>query len=1075
MNSASASSRKLPPGVSAQRLFTLRPPARAGVVLPAPGAGVPRPQTLIRHTRLRIAMVTMETKSGDGLHAQDSFIQWATSGMPSSLGHSARSALQAIAMTGECIGGNEDWVLFGEVTDVVARDPLHVQVRQTSMLMNDDRLDDVWARFDIVCPVNHSRVDLTPGMWIGIFVRPTQRSVVGRIYADSSAPLWNLSQHNGDLAWNVAHLFAGAYEGWLRAMWWLQQGNFGYSFATHTSVDWCPDVMRTWSFNHGRPAAQVPIPVDFNPMEAFIGIQADIGDISLLRATARKSNLLMTLSPPRPSWSRGGKSSGLATDEGFCFIDAILHVARVRPIMALFECSDGIESHQHWRAISAALRLAGYRKIWSQDVAIHQLTGNCRTRWLAVWARQDIESAKIDERFLCAAARRLPWDDSRHMFTIPRSRQSELLLQPEQLQVYGDRGLLPPGKRAKVSENATSEQILEQRLLQQGEYLPTLCASYTAQHLLNREHLEAKGIFATLIRQNGDIRFIDPFVFVVLFGATDSLALPSVLRKAFHQLGNGISQLHALIAILFALEGVSGESHPKLALVQQCWEDRLTVDKAMVRQCDDMYVLQPLADFISKAIPSIVTWQPWLAGHSMIRFCDDMTLIPQNILESGKVTQKLLESLDLAEHHESLLRIQSDGRDLPGDLSWNRLPSGDVTVKIGIHTLCTIHVIRTDERAREYDPITSPTQPWCQEEDDPEFEQIQDAYRAGFFHVAEYVCQDHAPQQTGKILLLQQDGSFEWIRNANLDRLGSIPSFRDSDTSLFFIKVNRDACVRLLGVHAILAIRGTYDPVSQDKWVLLAGGQGLRRCKICQVPRTTTPRACNELLGQQCHITMRNLVECREDQPLMLINGDVLWSDTRVTDVVSIAFGRMDRLSDQPSCNVRNDQLGARLLQFNLEPGSLAVDEVVFHFDILQTLMPSICWCHPAQWVTNEAQFRFPNEPVDLQMCYHHFVVPIPVVFDWIFVEVRFFEGQWRTLYHSPEQLTIRQTTAVCLSTPWVFRSHPLHTGGLEHLKTQSLPPGILSVPSTLVRVHLCCQQHTVAHRDYKERTAPRV
>lgn len=40
-------------------------------------------------------------------------------------------------------------------------------------------------------------------------------------------------------------------------------------------------------------------------------------------------------------------------------------------------------------------------------------------------------------------------------------------------------------------------------------------------------------------------------------------------------------------------------------------------------------------------------------------------------------------------------------------------------------------------------------------------------------------------------------------------------------------------------------------------------------------------------------------------------------------------------------------------------------------------------------------------------------MVPILVAFDWIFVEVRFFEGQWRILYHSPEQLTIRQTNAV--------------------------------------------------------------
>ena len=38
----------------------------------------------------------------------------------------------------------------------------------------------------------------------------------------------------------------------------------------------------------------------------------------------------------------------------------------------------------------------------------------------------------------------------------------------------------------------------------------------------------------------------------------------------------------------------------------------------------------------------------------------------------------------------------------------------------------------------------------------------------------------------------------------------------------------------------------------------------------------------------------------------------------------------MDRLSEQPSCNIHNDVITARLLQFNMEPGALAIDEVVF-------------------------------------------------------------------------------------------------------------------------------------------------
>ena len=334
-------------------------------------------------------------------------------------------------------------------------------------------------------------------------------------------------------------------------------------------------------------------------------------------------------------------------------------------------------------------------------------------------------------------------------------------------------------------------------------------------------------------------------------------------------------------------------------------------------------------------------------------------------------------------------------------------------MKIGSLSLCELHVVKTGILDLPDDPILSPTQPWDGEGADPELDHLREAQQAGFLHVVEYLCQDEAPRHTAKVLLLHQDGSSEWINDANLDRLGSIPVFQQGDKALHFFKANREACQLLLGIHIVMAVQGLYDPVHPDKWVLLAGGRELRWCKICHIPRTVTPRQCDRLMEQQCHITMRNTVVCRPDEPLMLINGDVLWSDTRVHDVVSIAFGGMDRLVDRPSCNVHNDEVRARLLQFNLEPGALALDEVAFHFDMLQVLMPSICWCSPGTWASVESQFRLPTQPVDLQRCYQHFVVPILVVFDWIFVEVRFFEGQWRVLYHSPEQLTIRQMNAV--------------------------------------------------------------
>ena len=278
-----------------------------------------------------------------------------------------------------------------------------------------------------------------------------------------------------------------------------------------------------------------------------------------------------------------------------------------------------------------------------------------------------------------------------------------------------------------------------------------------------KNHVEAKGIFATLLQQQDELRLIDPFVFASLFGTTASLASPTDIRKAFHQLGNAISQIHALVASLFAVEGVSGELTPKLALIPQCWEDRLTVDKALIR----VYVLQPLAEVVAKAIPSIVSWQPWLSGHTLIRFRDDATLIPINIQGDRRVFDQMLSALELNSHHFGLLRLAFEGRALSTDLAWAELPAGNVALKLGQFKLCTLYVIQTNAGAHVDDPIVSPAQPWGGEDADPEFDYLVDANRSGFFHVAEYVCQDDQPCQSGKVLLLLQDGTSEWIQGAN--------------------------------------------------------------------------------------------------------------------------------------------------------------------------------------------------------------------------------------------------------------------------------------------------------------------
>ena len=139
----------------------------------------------------------MEMKSNAGSNAVESLIEWSVVGMPVTLAETVTKALHGIASCGECRLASDDWVLFGEVMDVHTGPPFCAHVRRTSMLMQPLDVEAVrWPTFDILCPVRHRRVDFSPGMWIGIVVKPGNRLDGDRILADAKVTVWNVPSYN---------------------------------------------------------------------------------------------------------------------------------------------------------------------------------------------------------------------------------------------------------------------------------------------------------------------------------------------------------------------------------------------------------------------------------------------------------------------------------------------------------------------------------------------------------------------------------------------------------------------------------------------------------------------------------------------------------------------------------------------------------------------------------------------------------------------------------------------------------------------------------------------------------------
>ena len=401
-----------------------------------------------------------------------------------------------------------------------------------------------------------------------------------------------------DLAWEAVHLFAGAFHGWSQALRWISKQNQPFELAREVSIDWDEDVMKIWSVKHGRTPKLPPFePVTSCILEPQIGLCADVKDLQKLHWCGAKCNLIMTLSPPCVSWSRGGLQKGLASIEGWAFVDAIRDVAILQPPLVTAECADELYSHDHAAILRSLFSAIGYRKIWEQVVESHRLTGAHRTRWLCVWVRASVSSQGFPDSFRLSDAPRLSWADPAYSFRLPAVLSHQLKLSHSELSQYGDFMLLPAAKKQKLMPTSSAQDVLRARLVAVDEYWPTLCANYSQQHLLDARHVAAKGLFAALVDFGEGFQFIDPCRCACLLGAVETVVFPVKLQLAFRQLGNAISIPQAVLALSIGLTAVGEIDVNLLHFVKKAWEDRLLPTTTIVTVRNHLVWIQLAMDF----------------------------------------------------------------------------------------------------------------------------------------------------------------------------------------------------------------------------------------------------------------------------------------------------------------------------------------------------------------------------------------------------------------------------------------------------------------------------------------------
>lgn len=420
------------------------------------------------------------------------------------------------------------------------------------------------------------------GMWIGFSNLKVLSQSPLVLFPELECSVWCIPEYDFESAITYMNLFSGAFAGWERATTWLKYQKLSHTFKS-ISVDFEPQVMDIWSKQINKPVLQRPVHVGFSSEDTSIGILTCVSDPTILNLWRSAYNGIFTCSPPCQSWSKGGKGSGLEPKNGQSFIKAINCASKARPVAVLVECSDLLPKHPHYQIVRACFSFAGYKLVYSGTLKLEDLAPMMRSRWFAIWVRQDIKHS-LPKQIACSDPCKVGWNHPMYRFFIPEQLAHLLEVSAELTEMYGSFKFLPVGMRGQCGNPNDSYAVLLSRCINENDNFPTLCASYGSQHELDLQHIRAKGIFAPLILKDGSFWFIDPFRCATLLGATPHFgtAFSVDLIDAWSNLGNSVSVPQALHAILILLHSI-GLCHISIPdIVLQCWNDRFNAKSTII-------------------------------------------------------------------------------------------------------------------------------------------------------------------------------------------------------------------------------------------------------------------------------------------------------------------------------------------------------------------------------------------------------------------------------------------------------------------------------------------------------------
>jgi hypothetical protein len=264
-------------------------------------------------------------------------------------------------------------------------------------------------------------------------------------------------------------------------------------------------------------------------------------------------------SPPCQPWSGAGSELGLSSEDGKVFSDLLRLAGDFHMISLIVENVPGISKSADYQKLLTTAALDGMRFLCAGVHSCARVLPLYRDRWLASFCHSsvyidsdDMTAAGLISLSADAVGAALPGpclkaSDAVHP---PSSKFDRSVLVPcdEVFAMLNRSDLVPKWMASKINWSMQNP-VINARIITSDMKLVGVVAQYGSQHLLPIDHLKAKGLQAMLYKDEGSLRFFDPWEILAALGFSPSVVISGNLKEAYHQVGNAISPVHAWIQI----------------------------------------------------------------------------------------------------------------------------------------------------------------------------------------------------------------------------------------------------------------------------------------------------------------------------------------------------------------------------------------------------------------------------------------------------------------------------------------------------------------------------------------------